>query len=118
MKEIQLEDDVRISLRNIMHTHRSMINSAQKHASLPNLLDDEYAKLGTYEPKIMLTTSRAPSSKLTQFVKELKILFPNAERINRGTNVLPELVESCRRSGVTDLVLVHETRYVLHARYY
>lgn len=101
-----------------MHTHRSMINSAQKHASLPNLLDDEYAKLGTYEPKIMLTTSRAPSSKLTQFVKELKILFPNAERINRGTNVLPELVESCRRSGVTDLVLVHETRYVLHARYY
>lgn len=94
---------------------RASTNRAQKHAAQPNLLDDEYAKLGTYEPKIMLTTSRDPSSKLTQFVKELKILLPNAERVNRGTNVLPELVESCRRSGVTDLVLVHETRYVVHA---
>jgi U3 small nucleolar ribonucleoprotein protein IMP4 len=91
---------------------RAALTSQQKHSALPHL-DDEYARLGSYEPKLMLTTSRAPSSKLVQFVKELKILLPNADRINRGTSVLPELVESCRRSGVTDLILVHETRYVL-----
>jgi U3 small nucleolar ribonucleoprotein protein IMP4 len=33
------------------------------------MIDDEYATAGTYEPKILLTTSRDPSSKLVQFVK-------------------------------------------------
>jgi U3 small nucleolar ribonucleoprotein protein IMP4 len=32
-------------------------------------VDDEYAKAGEQDPKIMLTTSRDPSSRLAQFAK-------------------------------------------------
>ena len=32
-------------------------------------LDDEYAKVGLYDPKIVITTSRDPSSRLLQFSK-------------------------------------------------
>jgi U3 small nucleolar ribonucleoprotein protein IMP4 len=32
-------------------------------------IDDEYAKVGLYEPKIVITTSRDPSSRLLQFSK-------------------------------------------------
>lgn len=34
-----------------------------------NHVDDEYAKVGTYDPKIVITTSRSPSSRLLQFSK-------------------------------------------------
>lgn len=33
---------------------------------------------------MLVTTSRDPSSRLTAFAKELKLIFPNAQRINRG----------------------------------
>jgi hypothetical protein len=42
---------------------------SQKTELYPNFLDDEYARAGTYDPKVMLTTSREPSPKLVQFVK-------------------------------------------------
>jgi U3 small nucleolar ribonucleoprotein protein IMP4 len=32
-------------------------------------IDDEYARVGLYEPKIVITTSRDPSSRLLQFAK-------------------------------------------------
>lgn len=32
-------------------------------------LDDEYAQAGIEDPKILITTSRSPSSKLSQFAK-------------------------------------------------
>lgn len=50
-------------------------------------IDDEYAHAGERDPKILVTTSRDPSSRLTQFAKELKLVFPNAQRINRGSQV-------------------------------
>lgn len=73
-------------------------------------IDDEYARLGEEDPKILLTTSRDPSSRLVQFVKELKIVFPNAQRINRGGQVVREIVEACRANEFTDIVMVHEHR--------
>ena len=39
----------------------------------PGHIDDEYAKVGTYDPKIVITTSRSPSSRLLQFSK---VCFP------------------------------------------
>lgn len=36
-------------------------------------IDDEYAKVGTYDPKIVITTSRSPSSRLLQFSKVSQI---------------------------------------------
>eukprot|EP01127_Copromyxa_protea_P015423 TRINITY_DN4432_c0_g2_i2.p1 TRINITY_DN4432_c0_g2~~TRINITY_DN4432_c0_g2_i2.p1 ORF type:complete len:290 (-),score=60.29 TRINITY_DN4432_c0_g2_i2:40-909(-) len=78
--------------------------------AMQNALDDEYATAGITPPKVMVTTSHNPSSKLVQFAKEMKLLFPDAQRMNRGGHVLQELVEASRRHGVTDLVIVHETR--------
>ena len=47
-------------------------------------IDDEYAHAGERDPKILITTSRDPSTRLVSFAKELKLVFPNAQRINRG----------------------------------
>ena len=72
--------------------------------------DDEYKNANLRDPKVLVTTSRDPSSRLTQFVKEVKLLMPTAQRINRGAQVLPDLVELCRSNDFSDLVVVHEHR--------
>lgn len=51
-------------------------------------VDDEYARAAERDPKILITTSRDPSSRLVQFAKELKLVFPNSQRVNRGGQVL------------------------------
>lgn len=81
-----------------------------KVTSVALAMDSEYAKAGIHDPKILITTSRNPSSKLTQFAKELKLVFPGSVRINRGNHVLQELTETCKQHQATDLILVHETR--------
>ena len=116
------------------------------------------SRAGEEDPKVLVTTSREPSSRLTAFAKELKLIFPNAQRINRGgqarapgpgcppppparlqpatptsppvrvvarahplaydraastgacLQVVGDLVDSCRSSGYTDIVIVHEHR--------
>lgn len=50
-------------------------------------IDDEYAHAGERDPKILITTSRDPSSRLVQFAKEVKLLLPNSQRVNRGSMV-------------------------------
>ncbi|KAJ2498497.1 snoRNA-binding rRNA-processing protein imp4 [Coemansia sp. RSA 1972] len=72
--------------------------------------DDEYARAGIYDPKIVVTTSRDPSSRLQQFAKEMRLVVPNSQRINRGNYVIREIVETCKANEVTDLIIVHETR--------
>lgn len=124
-------------------------------------VDDEYAFAGEADPKVLVTTSRDPSSRLTQFAKvrespaccspsqppeqqqqqqeashahcphgacarvhcrllrhcshahalqEVKLVIPNAQRINRGGMVLAELVNTCRSHDFTDIVVLHEHR--------
>ncbi|KAJ2769845.1 snoRNA-binding rRNA-processing protein imp4 [Coemansia nantahalensis] len=72
--------------------------------------DDEYARAGVYDPKVVVTTSRDPSTRLQQFAKEMRLVIPNSQRINRGNYVVGEIVETCKANEVTDLVIVHETR--------
>ena len=62
------------------------------------------------EPKIMITTSRRPSSKLIQFQKEMHLVFPNSIRFNRGAYKLKDIVEAAERKEFTDIVLLHEHR--------
>ncbi|CAN6632675.1 U3 small nucleolar ribonucleoprotein protein Imp4p [Trichomonascus vanleenenianus] len=81
--------------------------------SLNEEVDDEYSALsGIQDPKIVVTTSRDPSTKLAQFAKEVKLLFPTSIRLNRGNTILPSLVSACQSSATTDLVLLHEHRGV------
>lgn len=72
--------------------------------------DNEYAHAAIADPKILLTTSREPSTRLVQFSKEMKLIFPNSQRINRGGMILSELVETCRSHDFTDIVILHEHR--------
>lgn len=74
--------------------------------------DDEYRWAGVEDPKIMITTSRDPSSRLKMFVKELRLIFPNAQRMNRGNYEMKQLLHACRANDVTDFIVVHEHRGV------
>ncbi|KAF9006482.1 anticodon-binding protein [Cyathus striatus] len=75
-------------------------------------IDNEYSRAGIQDPKIVITTSRDPSSKLLQFTKEMRLVFPNSTRINRGNYVVKELADACRANDVTDLIVLHEHRGV------
>ena len=53
---------------------------------------------------------RDPSSRLKQFAKEVRLIFPGASRINRGGYKMDALVAAARKSDFTDIVIVHEHR--------
>jgi U3 small nucleolar ribonucleoprotein protein IMP4 len=72
-------------------------------------IDDEYGSWKG-DPRVCVTTSRDPSSKLKEFSKELRLLFPNSRRMNRGQTTLPELVDACRKADFTDIVVCTEHR--------
>ncbi|XP_043221994.1 U3 small nucleolar ribonucleoprotein protein IMP4-like [Amphibalanus amphitrite] len=73
-------------------------------------VDDEYRWAGVHDPKIIITTSRNPSSRLKKFAKEMKLIFPNAQRMNRGGYELGQLLDACRANGVTDFIKINEHR--------
>ncbi|XP_015882029.3 uncharacterized protein LOC107417889 [Ziziphus jujuba] len=100
-------------LRNEEAALRHQIDLEDENTAVPRThIDDEYAKASEGDPKILLTTSRNPSAPLIQFTKELKYVFPNAQQMNRGGQVISEIIETCRAHDFTDVVLVHEHRGV------
>jgi U3 small nucleolar ribonucleoprotein protein IMP4 len=80
------------------------------HAAPRSHVDDEYARAAERDPKVVVTTSRDPSSRLAQFAKEVRLLLPGSQRLNRGNLVVADLVAACAGNEVTDLVLLHEVR--------
>jgi len=72
--------------------------------------DNEYRWAGVQDPKIVITTSHDPSVKLKQFAKEMRLVFPNAQRLNRGNYDLKHLIDACRANDVTDFIVLHESR--------
>ncbi|CAK9436977.1 uncharacterized protein LODBEIA_P14650 [Lodderomyces beijingensis] len=76
-------------------------------------IDDEYSALsGISDPKVIITTSRDPSVRLLQFSKEIKLMFPNSLKLNRGNYIINDLVQTCARVQVSDMVILHEHRGV------
>lgn len=73
----------------------------------PNL-DDEYGMAGVIDPKVLVSTARGPSPRLTQFAKEVNLCIPNATRLNRGSLKLKELIDAGRSNQYTDVVVLHE----------
>lgn len=43
-------------------------------------------------------------------IQEVRLIFPNSQRVNRGNHVIKDLVEACRANDVTDIVILHEHR--------
>ncbi|KAF8670014.1 hypothetical protein HU200_051202 [Digitaria exilis] len=102
-------------LRNEEHELRRQIDLEDQERQVPtNIVDNEYATATIREPKIMLTTSRNPSSPLIQFVKwlpvNLNIMFFAPYCCSFLCQVISEIVEACRSHDITDLILVHEHR--------
>ncbi|ONH89481.1 hypothetical protein PRUPE_I005600 [Prunus persica] len=93
-REIDLEDENTAEMRlNRLDRYGSCRRHSVKNC-IPNPrthIDDEYAKAAERDPKILITTSRNPSAPLVQFAKELKLVFPNAQQMNRGGQVAPSL---------------------------
>ncbi|EZF78307.1 hypothetical protein H105_00698 [Trichophyton soudanense CBS 452.61] len=74
-------------------------------------IDNEYAVTsGLVDPRPLVTTSRDPSSRLSTFAKEIRLLMPTSIRLNRGTLVLNDLVASASASALSDMVILHEHR--------
>ena len=98
-------------LRATYDTLQSQIDQEDAKTSIQKThVDDEYGEAGLEDPRVCVTTSRGASSRLKQFAKEVKLLFPNSTRINRGNNRVDELIASCKESEFTDVVVVQETR--------
>lgn len=74
-------------------------------------IDDEYSMLsGLVDPRPLVTTSRSPSSRLSTFSKEIRLLLPTSIRLNRGNLILPNLLASAKAASLSDVVLLHEHR--------
>ncbi|XP_075921624.1 U3 small nucleolar ribonucleoprotein IMP4-like [Petromyzon marinus] len=58
----------------------------------------------------MATTSRDPSSLLKRFIKEMKLILPNAQPMNHGGHKLQALVWACCANAVNDFIVLHEHR--------
>ena len=91
-------------------TDSTNLSALKKKIAPTTHIDDEYARAGVYDPKVLVTTSRDPSSRLQQFAKEMRLVFPNSQRINRGGHVMKEIVDACKANDVTDLIILHEHR--------
>ena len=37
-------------------------------------------------------------------------MFPNSQRMNRGNYIIEDIVDACRKSDATDLIILHEHR--------
>ncbi|PWN38770.1 putative IMP4-component of the U3 small nucleolar ribonucleo protein [Ceraceosorus guamensis] len=108
MDGLQGGDDARNGFGGMGAGAALKVDEAQ--ADVMTSLDSEYARAGTYDPKILITTSRDPSSRLSQFAKEIRLCLPNSTRINRGGYTVGELAAAARSNGMTDMIVLHEHR--------
>lgn len=104
-----LENDAPIPTE-ILPTARELAHKLEMDIYAQPSVDDEYSRLGSYDPKVCVTSSRDPSSKLKQFTKEICLIIPNSTHINRGNLRVDELVAACRKGEFTDVIVVNETR--------
>ncbi|VDD92546.1 unnamed protein product [Enterobius vermicularis] len=116
-KKQRIEDEKRRRVRSAIEDNRPIPTELRKDAiNLQKeaqwggrLFYDEYRWAGTADPKIVITTSRLPSATLKVFAKEMRLMFPNAQRMNRGHYDIKHLIEACRANDVTDVIVLQET---------
>ncbi|KII66187.1 U3 small nucleolar ribonucleoprotein IMP4 [Thelohanellus kitauei] len=99
-----------VELHGCEAEQRKLMMYDDSRATDANGLDNEYRWAGVYDPRIVVTTSRKPSSRLKIFAKEIRLIIPNSQKINRGDMMLEDIVKSCTAAEYSDLILLHETR--------
>eukprot|EP00796_Vickermania_ingenoplastis_P005879 gene5879-4199_t len=75
-------------------------------------VDDEYAMAGMEDPKVLVTTSRNASQKLLEFAKEVRLVVPNAVRLNRGSLSVNQVMDAARKEKYTDVIVLQESHGV------
>lgn len=55
-----------------------------------------------------IVTSRDPSTRLKQFAKEVRMIIPNSQIINRGSYQVEEIMDACRKNEFTDVIVLME----------
>ncbi|KAJ9141612.1 Brix-domain-containing protein [Coniochaeta hoffmannii] len=100
------------SIANDKQLRKDLAYDESRPDSLDEIdLDDEYQALsGIVDPRVLVTTARDPSSRLSAFSKEIRLLLPTSIRLNRGNLILPEIVRSSQAAGLSDILLLHEHR--------
>lgn len=109
-KNAPLEGSLRSDALNLQNSLTFDDDNSKSTKIAGRSQDDEYRWAGSKDPKIAVTTSRSPSVRLKNFAGEMKHLFPNAIRMNRGNNDMQQLTHICRQNNMTDLMILHETR--------
>jgi len=105
-----------LCLPQILGAGQAVISASSACIDLEDLCDavtdsdDEYAFVGVKDPRVLVTTSRDPSSRLQQFLKELRLVIPGAQRMNRGAYIVKDLLEMARSHDISDVIIVHEHR--------
>lgn len=80
--------------------------------TLNTTIDDEYALAGVQDPRVLVTTSREPSQKLLEFAKEVRLITPNAVRLNRGGLSVHQLMDTARKENFSDVIVLQEAQGV------
>jgi U3 small nucleolar ribonucleoprotein protein IMP4 len=111
----QLKEILASGSKTVPTELRSLANNVKGKLDLIDdnvkpILDDEYVNIGVSDPKVLITTSRDPSSRLTGFLKEMRLLIPNSQRVNRGSYIMGDLQQMAKANGVTDIIILHEHR--------
>ncbi|XP_020426598.1 U3 small nucleolar ribonucleoprotein protein IMP4 [Prunus persica] len=105
MKEYLYRKSLEGKERLLYENKRKIREALQEGKTIPTELQNEEAEL---RREIDLEDENTA----VQFAKELKLVFPNAQQMNRGGQVISEIIETCRAHDFTDVVLVHENRGV------
>lgn len=80
--------------------------------NLTTTVDDEYAAAGKEDPRVLVTTSRGASQKLLEFAKEIRLVVPNAVRMNRGGLSVRQVMDAARKENYSDVVVLQESQGV------
>jgi len=75
-----------------------------------------YFKQGL-QPKILITTSMNPSSKIYPFIEDLLMIFPETHYYKRGTYAIKSIVEYAKNRNFTDIMIINEDNKEIHSMY-
>ena len=99
-----------IRLKKEYLREREKEREAPKPDYLNSKKDNEYQLRSYEDPRVLITSSRAPSARLKQFQKEMTELIPNATAMNRGANKIKDIFDYGIQKDFTEIILIHENK--------
>ena len=98
------------SFINSTHLHVTQNSRARPHSSFFLIFYSLFSNQSVKSIKILKRKMRIMRYTVWNLLQEVKLMFPGAQRMNRGNHEIAALVQACKANNVTDLVIMHETR--------